>query len=163
MRMIGLVKGSRLRPFLCGIVLAGLVFIPCFSGEQGGLSAELGGFIFEEDGTTPIEQAELIIEKIPEGRVYRSGPADGEGLFRIQDVERGLYRWWVGTPGGRADGLGFLGIRTQAGGKARVYIALSSRAKKREEASIVAGNPAVVFEMAVVDDQPREAGPFRIR
>lgn len=166
----------HLGPFFCWVFLAGLVFIPCFSGEQGRLRGDLIGFIYEEDGTSPVEQAELIIEKIPEARIYKSNPTDGKGLFRIQDVEKGIYRWGVKMPGGKVNGLKFLGIRTEAGDIAQIYIALTPAAKEGGnasplpifpdaigEASILAGNTAVVFEIAVIDDQPREAGPFRIR
>ena len=163
-------------PFIFLALLAGIVFVPCFSTEQDHTRGDLIGFIFEGDGTTPLGGTELVMKKIPEGKVYTSSPTDKKGRFRIQDVEKGIYRWGVKTPGGKVNGKQLLGIRARTGEVAKIYIAVTSPEREAGnvsggsffpdsigQASILAGNPAVVYEIAVIDDEPREAGPFQIK
>jgi len=158
--------------------VAGLVFLLsglCLGGDQHPVQAGLRGYVFEEDGTSPVEGAVVFVQRLPDKEVEASSPTDREGMFEISFLKKGIYVLSVRTAGGNYNGGKVLGIGAQAEGYAKMYIALypfSGTCGSGDfpavlpdpvgQAVVLAGNAAVVAGVVEMDDEPREAGPFRI-
>jgi hypothetical protein len=162
---------------LIGIItIVVLMNIPCFSQEPHRTHGDLVGHIYEKDGVTPVGQAVVQIERLPDGKVYTSILSDHEGLFNMQRIEKGLYLIGVRTPLGHFNGQKLLGILFSTDESAQVEIVIASEAEYSDassfvplfpdpvgRASIVAGNGCIFDGIAKIDDKPREAGPFKLR
>jgi len=53
------------------------------------------GVVYAEDGTTPVVGAIVKIRNLTTGEVYESTPTDENGIFRIGNVEEGIYVFGV--------------------------------------------------------------------
>lgn len=158
------------------LVLTMLGSVPASLHEAPLAHGDLAGHIYEKDGITPVAQAIVQIKRLPNGEVYSSGLSDGQGMFRIRNIEKGVYILGVKTDVGNFNGQRLLGILVSADVTARLEIRLSSRIEDSDDrlfvpllaqpvgqVSIVAGNGFIFEGITVLDDKPREAGPFRIR
>jgi hypothetical protein len=156
---------------------AGLVFlmtIPCLAQSQRPEGTELRGYVFEKDGTSPVEQATVYIKELPDGDVMASAPTDKDGLFEIAGISKGIYVFGVKTPRGNFNTGKLLGIGAQSGEYARMYVSLVPFSGTEGSESflavlpdpvgrvtVLAGNEAIVVGAVEIDDEPVEAGPFR--
>ena len=158
------------------VLSAVLMCLPCLSKGPNGGGADLAGYVLEEDGITPVMQATIQMKKLPDGKILTSSPSDRDGVFKIAGVGKGIYIFGVRTPQGNFNALEVLGILVHEDKYARMDIVLSSFPENDDSASfpallpnpvgqavVAAGNSAVVYGTAVINDEPREAGPFRIR
>ena len=165
----------RQHPFwYIGLLL--LLNFPCISQHLPRPRTDLRGYVFEKDGTSPIKQATVYVKRLPGGEVLASDPSDRKGMFEILGAEKGIYVLGVRTPQGNFNAQKVLGIRAQADEYAKIYIALSPFSETEGSGTlpvalpnpvgqviVLAGNSAIVVGVAEIDDEPREAGPFRIR
>ncbi len=162
--------------FFCFVCLLLLLNFPCLSQQAPLPRLDLKGFVFQSDGTSPVEQATMFAKRLPDGEVLMSVPSDRMGMFEIKDIEMGIYVLGVRTLRGNFNAQKVLGIREEPDGIAHIYVALSpvSESERRGtlpavlpdpigQAIVIAGNAAVVMGISEIDDEPREAGPFRIR
>jgi hypothetical protein len=105
-------RGAR-HSFLSFLFL-GLVFLIGTASQplcsQTAEKGDLVGFVFEKDGKTPIEGAVLVVKNVSTGAVYRANPTDGQGLFKIDGLSRGIYSFGVTTPAGDFNGNELIGI-----------------------------------------------------
>ena len=160
--------------WIIGLLL--LLNFPCLSHQHPRPHTDLKGYVFEEDGISPIEQATVYVKRLPGGEVLASSPSDRKGMFEIPGAEKGIYVLGVKTLQGNFNGQKVLGIRVQADEYAKIYIALSPFSETEGsgplpealpnpvgQVIVLAGNSAIVIGVAEIDDEPREAGPFRIR
>ncbi len=166
---------ARKSPFWIFLVML-LTAILCVSQEQPRTRSTLIGYVFEKNGTTPVEEATVWIKRLPTGDLQASGPSDREGMFRIDGVQKGIYVFSVSTPRGNFNGQSFLGIRALAEEYGKMHVVLSPFPEKGDKASfldvlpdpvgladVIAGNSAIMYGIATIDDKPREGGPFRVR
>jgi outer membrane biosynthesis protein TonB len=73
---------------------------------------DLIGFIYGADGTTPLEKGIVEIRNISARTVYKSTASDKLGLFRIEDIRRGLYIVTISTNKGEFISRNLVGIKT---------------------------------------------------
>lgn len=166
-----------LSPFLIWIIFTViLIHLPGFAQEFRQAQGDLIGYIYESDGITPVKQANVQIKRLPKGEVFTSSPSDKEGLFRVRGIEKGVYLIGVNTSIGNFNGQKLLGILISADVSAQMELVLSYEKKTADalffvpllpnpvgQVSIVAGNQAIFDGIAEINDEPREAGPFRIK
>jgi hypothetical protein len=165
----------RKNPFWIFLVMS-LMPMLCASKDQPRYRSALIGNVFEQNGTTPVDEATVWIKRLPAGQLQASDPSDRDGMFKIEGVEKGIYIFGVSTPRGNFNAWSFLGIRGQSGEYGKMYIVLSPFPENGGESSVpdilpdpvgradvIAENSAIVYGVAMIDDKPREAGPFRIK
>ena len=139
-------------------VLAGFCLPGILGSRQADLSA-VEGFVYEQDGTTPVEKAVVILESVFGETVYKSSPSKADGVFRVPRMEKGLYRLTVEAGEHEYLSEKLLGLRMGKAETAKLSILLD--AEPAERASLAAWNHAVVYGFMKVNDAPREAGPFK--
>jgi len=88
------------------------------------------GFVYEEDGTTPLEGAIVEFKNITTGAVYESSKSDDLGVFKIEGVEKGLYIYGVRTAQGDFNSDGTIGVRIRENETAKLSISLNPYEKK---------------------------------
>ncbi|MFH1942174.1 MAG: hypothetical protein ABIL68_08705 [bacterium] len=54
-------------------------------------NGQIVGFIYAEDGPTPVEGAVFLVQNIKTKDVYESKPTTSLGAFNIKDMEAGIY------------------------------------------------------------------------
>lgn len=96
-------------------VLLGLAFLLMISAspsldakERAG--GNLIGFIYDQDGTTPVEGAVVKVQNISTGEIYRSIQSDSLGIFRVEGLNQGLYLFGVTSHRGDFNSDAVLGI-----------------------------------------------------
>jgi len=83
------------------------------------------GFVYDEDGTTPLEGAVVEFKNISTGAVYESSKSDDLGVFKIEGVEKGLYIYGVKTEKGDFNSDGPIGVRIRGNETAKLSISLT--------------------------------------
>jgi len=112
----------------------GIAFLlVCFSPFSRGEDTAKGniiGFVYDQDGTTPLEGAVVKVENIISGTVYESTDSDANGIFRIRGVESGIYSYGVLTSDGGFDSENYFGVKVDEGGTAKLSISLTPYEQK---------------------------------
>lgn len=158
------------------IFAVNLIFLPGFVQGSSRVLEDLIGCVYESDGITPVEQATVQIKRLPRGEIFTSSLSDQQGMFTLKDIDKGVYILGVKTPRGNFNAQRLLGIVLPDGSPAEMVVVLSPAKNSDKKAdflpllpnpvglaSISAGNSGVFFGIAVINDRPRETGPFRIR
>lgn len=83
-----------------GLAVALVGLAASASGLETG-KGNLLGFVFEQDGTTPVAGAVVAVRNITTGTVRQSEKSDNQGIFRFSSLEPGLYA--LGVSSGRGD------------------------------------------------------------
>ena len=119
-------KGFRLRFVFIGLVFGLLIFCSTsFLRSEEVSKGSILGFVYDEDGTTPLEGAVVEFKNITTGAVYESSKSDDLGVFKIEGVERGLYIYGVKTAQGDFNSDGPLGVRIRGNETAKLSISLT--------------------------------------
>jgi hypothetical protein len=117
-------RGVKTWVFSLGLIAAILIFIsPQVLKGQVPARGNLLGFMYGEDGTTPLPGAVVMVKNISSGRVYESAASDGLGVFKVQGLETGLYALGVTSPKGSFNSTDLVGVA--ANETAKIAIALS--------------------------------------
>lgn len=101
----------------------------------------LTGFIYDKDGTTPVEGAVVKLKNLASGSVFESSKSDNVGAFSMVGVDQGMYIFGVSSAKGDFNAEEVLGI---AGNEtAKLAVALNPDAAevdpKNESAPAIAG------------------------
>ncbi|MCJ7682598.1 MAG: carboxypeptidase-like regulatory domain-containing protein [Candidatus Aminicenantes bacterium] len=88
----------RNKPFI-GFVLASFILFltPVMQADSVEATSTLVGFIYAEDGVTPVEGAVFKISNVKTNQVYASGRTDELGIFKIDGIEQGMYLAGINT------------------------------------------------------------------
>ena len=116
-----------------GLVAAVLIFFsPHVLKGQVPVKGNLLGFVYGQDGTTPLPGAVVMVKNISSGKVYESAASDGLGVFTFQGLETGLYALGVMSPDGSYNSTDLVGVA--ANETAKIAIALNPYEKDVQEA-----------------------------
>jgi len=124
-----LVKSVRsITTFICFIFL-----LTCFYGFVRGenivkantANGNIIGFVYAQDGTTPLNGAVVKFLNISTNSVYESSQSDTNGIFKINGIETGLYIFGVITPQGDFILDDLVGVRVQKNETAKLSISLT--------------------------------------
>lgn len=119
-------RGLRKKFGSVAVVFAFLLSsFPSILKSEEAAKGNLIGFVYEEDGTTPLEGAVVKIKNISSGVIYESSQSDKYGVFKIVGLENGIYICGVATPKGNfnLDGLVGVGIRNNETAKMSISLA----------------------------------------
>lgn len=121
-----LLRGLKKKLASVAVVFACLLFYsPSILKSTEAVKGNLIGFVYEKDGTTPLEGAVVKIKNISTGIIYESIKSDRYGVFKIMGLENGIYICGVATPEGNfnLDGLVGVGIRNSETAKMSISLA----------------------------------------
>jgi len=97
------------------------------------------GFVYDEDGITPLEGAIVRFSNVSTGAVYESTISDNSGAFRIEGVERGVYIFGVITAQGEFNSIDPIGLTISENETVRISVSLIPY--EGEVASAIMGIP----------------------
>lgn len=127
---------KRWDSFLCVTLAFLLVFSPClWSRSDEGAKGSVVGFVYDQDGTTPIEGAVVKLRNVTSGKTYESSPSDSEGNFLIEEMESGVYIYGVTSVEGDYSCDGMIGVRVDRSGPAKMSLALSQYDEEKQAKS----------------------------
>jgi hypothetical protein len=116
-------EGVKTKGIVITLTLAFLLFTsPYFFAEQDKPTGNLTGFLYEKDGTTPVEGAVVKLTNVSTGTTYDSTSSDSLGVFKISSLAKGIYTFGVETEDGYFNSQNLIGI--QAKKEAKMSIAL---------------------------------------
>jgi len=85
-------KGAKAKVLSVGLILAVLFFYaPHVLKAQVAGKGNLIGFVYGQDGTTPVAGAVVMVKNISNGKIFESSKSDNLGVFRVQGLDTGLY------------------------------------------------------------------------
>ncbi len=149
------------------------------NGKAGG-KGNLVGFVYDKDGTTPLEGAIVKLKNVSTSSIYESSKADKLGVFKIEGIDEGLYVVGISSKEGDFNVENFIGIK--ANETAKVTFALKPQAKdekanmpKMKEGSFLskfftsplglavvgAASVAVVYSTIKLSDAEAECSQFK--
>jgi hypothetical protein len=99
------------RTLIYGVLACTLIFFTqplVFAASQG--KGNLVGFVYGEDGTTPVEGAVVKLKNLETGTVFESGTSDATGAFSMSGIDQGMYIFGVSSPKGDFNAEEVLGI-----------------------------------------------------
>lgn len=138
-------------------------------------TGNLIGFVYAEDGTTPVEGAVLKARNISTGKVYKSTKTDELGMFKIE-LDHGTYIAGVSTKEGDFNLNGLIGIK--ANETAKISLALKPGATPPAAgaaagglaafftsgigiALIIAATAAILYLVVSLTEKEPEPSPFK--
>lgn len=147
-----MVRGARNRLTLSLAFLL-VFFIGACSLSLRAQALEKGnliGFVYDQDGKTPVEGAVVIVKNTSTGALYRAAPTNKQGMFTIQGLSKGIYSFGITTPrGGDFNGNELIGILANETSK----IAVSLNAYEGQVRSAV---------QVVLKEQQEQEGEARV-
>ena len=122
-----MIKGEKLKTlFLFGAaVFVFLLFaatdLVCGKDNPVG---NVAGFIYAQDGSTPVEGAVIKLKNVSTEKFYQSEKSDDSGYFVVDGIERGIYLYGVITPEASFNSEGLVGFRIKENETAKMSISL---------------------------------------
>lgn len=122
-----MIQGVKLKNiFLFGAAI--FVFLLFSSADiiraQENPVGKVTGYIYAQDGSTPVEGAVIKFKNVSTGKFYESEKSDIQGYFAVEEIERGVYLYGVITPEASFNSEGLVGFRIKQNETARMNIAL---------------------------------------
>jgi len=134
------------------------------------------GFVYEKDGTSPVEGAVVKLKNVSTANVYESSKSDKLGILKIEGIEEGLYIAGISTKEGNFNVVNLIGIKVAE--TAKISFALKSEGeentpKKRPRglakfflspagiAIVVAASIAIIYGVVKLSEKEPEASPFK--
>ena len=121
-----------------------LVLFPSTLRPQESGKGNLIGFIYAQDGSTPVEGAVILIKNLTTGAVVESPKSDALGVFKFQGLGAGIYALGVRSDKGSYNSQDFFGV--MAGKTSKISVALNVY------------DPAAASAAAAVIKEQREKG-----
>lgn len=111
-------------------VLMGAIFLlspftGVASGGPAGLKGNVIGFLYDRDGTTPLEGAVVKFKSLTSGTIYESTKSDTYGIFKIQGIESGIYTYGVATGQGEFNADNIVGLKVSENETAKLSISVN--------------------------------------
>jgi len=100
-----------------------LVLMPSALKAQGSGKGNLLGFVFEQDRSTPVSGAVVVVKNLTTGAVTEAQQSDSLGVFRVPGLEVGLYALGVRSEKGSFNSQDFFGV--VADKTAKISVALN--------------------------------------
>jgi len=173
-------KGIYRSKSLTVILIVSFIFLYSaydLNAEETG-KGNMIGFVYQKDATTPIEGAVVKLRNVATGTGYESTKSDKLGIFKVEDVEEGLYLVGVSAEEGDFNLNNLIGIR--ANETAKVSFALKPGEEEQEAkpkakpgglakfflspvgiAVVVAASAVIIYGVVKLSEKEPEASPFR--
>jgi hypothetical protein len=121
-----------------------LVLFPSTLSPQEAGKGNLIGFIYAQDGSTPIEGAVVVVKNLTTGTVTESPKSDALGVFKVPGLGAGIYALGVRSDKGSYNSQDFFGV--MADKTSKISLALNVY------------DPAAASAAAAVIKEQREKG-----
>ena len=121
-----------------------LVLFPSTLSPQEAGKGNLIGFIYAQDGSTPIEGAVVVVKNLTTGTVTESPKSDALGVFKVPGLRAGIYALGVRSDKGSYNSQDFFGV--MADKTSKISLALNVY------------DPAAASAAAAVIKEQREKG-----
>ena len=101
------------------IILSGMVFtILAFMSSSVLMSKDISkgnmiGFLYDNDGRTPLQGAVLQLKNIHSDMLYESSKSDIHGIAKLEGIEPGLYIYGIKTTDGEYNSNDIVGIHAK--------------------------------------------------
>ena len=128
-----MIRGAKSKVIAIGLIFSFLLFASPYLLVAKSNMGNLEGFIFTEDGTTPLSGAVVSVVNVASGLTHKSEATNNHGSFNIEDLEKGVYVLGVTTDQGDFNANTMVGIRENKTSK--VSIALSMYDEKMQQAA----------------------------
>jgi len=126
-----MLQGVKSKVTFIGLAFAFLIFCyPNFLRSKNVPKGNIVGFVYAEDGTTPLEGAVVEVKNISTDAVYESSKSDSLGVFKIEGVEKGVYIYGVKTAQGDFNSDGLIGVIIREDETAKLSISLTPYEKR---------------------------------
>lgn len=174
-------KSPKLKSVFLLLIFSFLMFyLPHLINGKAVGKGNLIGFVYDKDGTTPLEGAIVKLKNVSTGSIYESSKTSKLGVFKLEGIDEGLYVTGISSKEGYFNVESFIGIK--ANETAKVSFALKPQAKgekankpKRKKgidlalfftspigfAVIAAASSAVVYGVVKLTEAESEASAFK--
>jgi len=116
-------KGATAKVFSFGLIFAVLLlYSPQVLKAQGASKGNLIGFVYGQDGTTPVAGAVVTVKNISNGKVFASSASDNLGVFKVQGLDTGLYALGVTAVAGDFNSGELVGVAANETSKIAIAI-----------------------------------------
>jgi hypothetical protein len=106
---------------------------PLFPLSQTLGKGHLIGFVFAQDGSTPVAGAVVVAKNVSTGALFQSTKTDGLGVFKVENLEAGIYALGVTSGQGNYNSQDLVGIKPDE--TAKITIALNTFERDAVEAA----------------------------
>jgi hypothetical protein len=115
------------------IFLALLVFgLPNALESGKNARGNLTGYLFEQDGTAPVEGAVVKLRNVSTDEVFESTVSDSSGVFTVSGLTSGYYDYAVSSFEGNFVGVRIFGFKASENEKETISITLKSFNKEKK-------------------------------
>ncbi len=101
-----------------------LIFSPVFIRCENAGKGNIIGFVYDKDGTTPLDGAIVKFLNVTSDAVYESCRTDSNGLFKVAGIENGIYIFGVLTAQGDFVLDDLIGVKIEENETAKLSISL---------------------------------------
>jgi hypothetical protein len=101
-----------------------LIFSPVFLRCENVGKGNIIGFVYDKDGTTPLDGAIVKFLNVTTDAVYESCRTDSNGLFKVAGIENGIYIFGVLTSQGDFVLDDLIGVKIEENETAKLSISL---------------------------------------
>ncbi len=127
--------------FVLALAISGL---GALSAAENAASGGIVGFVYGQDGSTPLEGAVIVAKNLATGIVYESTKSDQLGIFKLPNIENGIYVYGVKTAEGEFNASSPMGVTVGPNETAKLSISVSPLEK-----SVSSAMPAIYEEQKV--------------
>jgi hypothetical protein len=92
------------------------------------------GFVYDRDGTTPLEGAMVQFKNLANDNVIASSRSNKYGIFKLERIESGIYVYGVVTAQGNFNSDGYVAVKINANETAKMAISLNPYDKEEAKA-----------------------------
>jgi len=108
-----MIKAAKSKHITIGLIFAFLIFYcPHLLTAEIEKAGNLEGFVYGQDGTSPVEGAVIKVRNIGDGTVYESEKSDMHGAFKIEGIRQGLYVAGITSSSDDFNSSGLIGIKS---------------------------------------------------
>lgn len=114
-----------------------LVLFPSTLRPQEAGKGNLIGFIYEQDGSTPVEGAVVVVKNLTTGAVCEAPKSDGLGVFKLPGLGAGIYAIGVKSEKGSFNSQDFFGVMADQTSKISVALKVYDPAAASAAAAVI--------------------------
>jgi len=114
-----------------------LVLFPSTLRPQEAGKGNLIGFIYAQDGSTPVEGAVIVVKNLTTGAVVESPKSDALGVFKFQGLGAGLYALGVKSDKGSYNSQDFFGVMADKTSKISIALNVYDPASASAAAAVI--------------------------
>ncbi len=116
-------RGAKVVLSLGSALALVILLLPSTLRPQGAGKGNLIGFIYDQDGSTPVEGAVVVVKNVTTGSVTESPKSDSLGVFKVVGLGAGIYAIGIKSEKGSYNSQDFFGITADK--TAKISIALN--------------------------------------